>query len=72
MLINSYPGKPGRSEEAGGLVSLPEPAFNQDGAGREGLLDHREKHPEPGDLHHQQGFLPDLHPGLLHQAYAER
>lgn len=69
----SYPGKnPGRSKEAGGLVSVPEPPRHKAGAGGEGLLCHREKHPEPGQLYHQQGLLPDRHPGLLHQAYTER
>lgn len=74
LLINlpSFAGKKtGRSKEVGGFVSVPEPACHKAGDGGKGLCCHWKKHAEPGQLHHQQGLLPDLHPGLLHQAYTE-
>lgn len=71
-LTESYRGKSGRSKEAGGLISVLESTCDKAGAGGEGLLRHRKKHPEPGQLYHQQGLLSDCHLGLLHQAYTER
>lgn len=73
LLINwlNFPEKPGRGKEAGGLVPVPEPSCHEAGAGGKGLFRHWKKHPQPGQLHYQQGLLPDLDLGLLHQADTE-
>lgn len=61
--------KLGGGKEARGLFSVPKPTFYKAGDGRERLLHHWKKYPEPGHLYHQQGFLSDFHLGLLYQTY---